>query len=465
MHSSGSAPGSWVRDDRLALLPAALVWTLIVLMIVPEGLDYQSLIDGRVPASGGTGSRVLWLVLLAGAGGIIAWRAALSWVLLRSFNLMLLAFVLLAIASVSWSIDPMLSLRRSVRLVTVLLVCVAFAISAWHPRRLQNVLRPLLTLLLLGSILFGLAVPQLAIHQESAPELVGAWRGLTNHKNSLGALAGIALVFWLEAGLTRQVRGVAAALGCGLAALCLWLSRSSTSLIAAAIATAILLMLLRSPQGLRPYVRYAVVFIVCILVVYALAALRLIPGLNLLLTPVTLLTGFDMTFTGRSEIWALLGEHISRSPLLGTGYGAYWSGWGADSPAFELVVRMNGFYPGSAHNGYLEIVNDLGWTGLACLLAYIGVYLRQSLQVYHRDAFLGALYVTLFVQEAIANLAESHWLNVLSFHVVIMTLATTALARTLLDEQLRLRFGAPAGSGPVPSAPQRGLSPTLASPR
>jgi O-antigen ligase len=266
---------------------------------------------------------------------------------------------------------------------------------------------------------------------------------LTNHKNTFGALACTALILWLHGWLAGDVRRTPALLGCTLAAMCLWLSRSSTSAIAAAAATAALLLLMSSPRSVQPYLKYAVAVAALVLVVFAVAILRLVPGLDLLLTPIRLLTGLDMTFTGRNEIWAIIVERIHLNPLLGVGYGAYWTGPVPQSPSYEFVWRMGSFYPGSAHNGYLEVANDLGSAGLVCLLGYVAVHVQQSLRLLAADKAQGALFIALFVQQAMVNLSESHWFSVLSLQSVLMTLATTALARLLLEQRLRAHFGEP----------------------
>jgi exopolysaccharide production protein ExoQ len=433
----------WVRDDRHSLILAGMVWVLILLLILPEGFNYAILLDGHAPAEGGPLSRTLWVGLLLAAGAVIAWRASLAWPLLRSLNPFLLLFVALAVASIVWSIAPEFTARRDVRLITIVAVCFAFSLAGWHARRFQSVVRPALTMVLVGSIVFGLVAPGFAIHHEVAPELVGAWRGLANHKNTFGAIACAALLLWLHGWLTGAVRAWRALLGCVLAVVCLWLSRSSTAAISAFAASAFLLFLLWSPRSLQPYLRYVVGFAAAVLVIYALAILRLIPGLELLLAPITSLTGIDMTFTGRSEIWALIVQRIHSNPLLGVGYGAYWIGPVAESPSYEFIWRMGGFYPGSAHNGYLDVANDLGWTGLLFLLGYIVVHLRQSLRVLAADKAQGALFLALFIQQALVNLSESHWFSVLSLQFVLMTLATTALARLSLELNLRTRFGEP----------------------
>jgi len=443
----------WLRDDRYSLILAGMIWVLIILMIVPEGFNYQNLATNNTPSAGGAISRIVWLGLFSLSVLILFWRAGLAWLQLRMLNPFLLLFVVLAFASIAWSIDISLSLRRLIRLGTIVLACISFVLMGWHARRFQTVVRPILTLMLLGSLIFGLVFPALAIHQEPSAELIGAWHGLTNHKNSLGAIACITLILWFHAWFTREVKFLPALAGGMIAAACLVLSRSSTALATAIAVMLLLLVLLRSSQGLRPYIPYLVVLLVATLLIYALAILNLIPGMGTLLAPITALTGKDMTFTGRTEIWSIIAEHIRLHPFLGSGYGAYWtSGPVVGTDSYVFVERMGSFYPGSAHNGYLEIVNDLGWAGLLCVIAYIGVQVRQSLQLLEIDRHQAALYLALFFQQAITNLSESHWFDVLSVDFVIMTLVTTALARGLLEHRLRCIFGEPHSSSSVPGS-------------
>lgn len=449
VHRHGS--NAWLQDNQYSYVLAGIIWVLIVLMIVPEGFDYQRLAaspDG--PSSGGAISRALWAGLLVLSALIIFWRGALAWLLTHMVNPFLLLFAALAIASMAWSIDTSLSARRLVRMGTIILTCAAFVLIAWHARRYQNVVRPILTIMLLGSIVFGLMFPALAIHHETSAELLGAWHGLANHKNGLGALSSIALIFWFHTWLARETKLLPALAGGAIAATCLILSRSSTSLAATLFVMALLLLLLRLPDRWRRYMPYLVATLVTLLLLYALAILNLIPGWGTLMAPISAMTGKDVTLTGRTDIWAIVSDHISRHPLLGTGYGAYWTaGPVVGTDAYEFVERMNQFYPGSSHNGYLEVANDLGWAGLICLIAYIVMHVRQSLQLLGIDRTQGALYLALFFQQAITNLSETHWLSVLSVDFVIMTLATMSLARGLLEYRLRNVFGEPTAREPV----------------
>jgi len=428
----------WKLDNRYSILLACMLWVLIVQILIPEGFNYGE----AAPTSGTVLSSLIWMSLLGLSGFIIVSRISLAWLLVRSLNPFLLLFVALAVMSFAWSIDGQLTLRRLVRLITIVLVCFAFVLSGWHARRFQNVVRPVLTLLLFGSIVFVLVSPDLAIHQELEPELLGAWRGLAPHKNGLGALACFGVIFWYHAWLNREVKLKYALIGGIIAAICLVKSRSATSLVTALVVMMIMTLLLRAPLSLRPYRALLISVAAIVLLVYALAVLKIIPGMSILLEPIMALTGKDFTFTGRNEIWAIVSAHIDLRPFFGSGYGAYWTPQpvpGHDSYVF--LSRLQGFYPGSCHNGYLEVINDLGWVGLIFLLGFFFFYIRQSIQLMAIDAGQATLYIGLFFQQAITNLSESHWFFVLGIDIVIMTVAALGLGRSLLQYQLRGVFG------------------------
>jgi hypothetical protein len=85
------------------------------------------------------------------------------------------------------------------------------------------------------------------------------------------------------------------------------------------------------------------------------------------------------------------------------------------------------------------------------LIAYIVVLVWQSLQLLGIDRNQAILFLALLFQQAISNLSETHWFSVLSIDFVLITLATMALARGLLEVRLRFAFGDPHPpvSGPI----------------
>jgi exopolysaccharide production protein ExoQ len=433
-----SAPLQPPPTGKMRFIIAGVIWLLVVFMIVPEGFNYDRTV--AMPTEGSPLSRMIWLFMLAAGGLAVLRKPAQAWALLKQTNPYLLLFGALAALSVLWSIDPPVTVRRLIRFLTIALDGMALALVAWRPTRFQGVLRPVLTLMLLGSIIFGLSWPTLAIEQSTQTELMGAWHGLAMQKNGLGSIAGTGLILWVHAFLARESKWWAVLLGATASATCLLLSRSSTALVASVFSSVLLLMLLRSPVGLRRHMPYLIGMFVVLLLVYSLAVLNLVPGLEFVLKPITSLTGKDQSFSGRTAIWAIITDHIGRSPFLGTGYGAYWVE-SVTSPSYEMQRRLY-FYPTESHNGYLDVINDLGWIGGICLLGYLLTYLRQGLRLFRVMRVQAALYLALLFQQLIINLSESRWFSVLSIEFVIMTLATFSMGRLLLQRQVEKKAAA-----------------------
>jgi hypothetical protein len=69
------------------------------------------------------------------------------------------------------------------------------------------------------------------------------------------------------------------------------------------------------------------------------------------------------------------------------------------------------------------------------------------------------LYLAVLFDQLIANLTESRWFNVLTCEFTIMTIATVALGRTLLDLQKNRQV-----SAPIPQSSARRVSTQIRTP-
>jgi O-antigen ligase len=407
-----------------------LLLLLFTIMTVPLGFDYSARGSSN-PSEGDAFSLTTWIVLLLGSVYLVIRNRQQVRKLIAVVNRPFLYFIVLASLSLLWSIEPAITLKRIERLYIIVLMSMAFASVGWQPRRFENSLRRLLFLLLAASVIFCYWDPQLAIHHEHSAELMNAWHGVTTGKNVLGTLASCALILWLHGLLTGETGRVAAVANIALAGLCLVMCRSSTSLMATVFASFFVVLLLRPPGFMRRQMPYFIGLFAAAVLVYALAVLNIVPGMSVLLTPITMITGKDLTFSGRTNIWYVLKLHMREHPLFGTGYEAYWIGPVPSSPSYEMVKWL-WFYPTEGHNGYLDVINDLGYIGGICLLAYFIVYLRQGLELMRLEKARGALYLALIFRAFLADMSESHWFSVTSIDFVIFTLATFSLARELL---------------------------------
>ncbi len=459
LHAAARAPNpvgaSAPADTRGAGLLAVMIWVLIIYLIVPAAYlsgKTDIFADGTLGAPNPV-ARALKLTLLAAGVVIVLWRAGLAWIELRCVNPFFLLFLGLVPASILWSIDPTATANRFVSTMSIVMVAFAFTLMAWNRTRLQDVIRPVITWLIVASFLWGVFYPQYAIETGDGT-LKDAWRGLTFQKNQFGMLASIGAVLWLHAGLSRERSWWWAMPMLSLSFACVLLSRSSTSLLATIFCLAFMFLSMGAPSNLRRYMPYIVSAFAVMVVVYALAILKIIPGIGVLLDPIAELAGKDLTFSNRAVIWGIIREHIELAPILGSGYGAYWTGPVPSSPSYVFLQRMY-FYPTESHNGYLEIVNDLGFVGLIVLLGYLVFWVRQSLTLLVADRNQAMLFLAIFFQQAITNLSESTWLSINSgFAMAIGTLATFAMARSIVDQRLArvpAQYARPIQGRPLPA--------------
>jgi O-antigen ligase len=434
---SPAIPRSAVWLERSGgAITTVMMWALTLLYILPANLNFAPSQSMKTTADPTT--RTLWLAILGISVGLLAWRFSRAVALLRRLNVYLLLILVLSALSVTWSIAPDFTTLRVIRFLTVVLACMCFALFAWTPRRFQDFLRSILLFVCVASIIFVMTSPEVAIHHEPSPELNHSWKGITYTKNNLGSLAGVCILAWLHGWMSRQVSVIYALMGITAGALCLVGSRSQTSIMATVFAVMFMLLLLRTPGTLRRTMPYLVGGFAAVILIYALAVLRLVHGLEGLLTPIQTLTGKDLTFSGRTKIWGVLNDHIHLSPLLGSGYGAYWVGEYPWSPSYEMKTRLY-FYPTEGHNGYLDVINDLGYVGGALMFGYFIQYIRDGLKLFKSDRYQAGIYLAVLFRGFLADMSESHWFNALSVDFVLMTLATAALARSLLQIDLEQR--------------------------
>jgi len=375
--------------------------------------------------------RIIKVSMIAMSVYVIATRWSLVRSLAKNINAGAAAFLVLAPLSAVWSIEPVATLLRFSSLAAFFLMCFAISLAGWHRQRLQQLAIPPLMCILVGSLVVGLMLPDRITEIGTDISQKGAWHGITHSKNEFGMVASIGVIFCFNKWLAREGRTFWAIAGTAVACACLILSRSNTSLFATIVGVLSMVLVMRVPVIKRRYSTHVVVAIAATILLYELAIQNVIPGVNTLFAPILSLTGKDATFSARTVIWNVIKQHIQAAPYLGTGYGAYWVGPFPTSPSYVFVSLMF-FYPTEAHNGYLEIVNDLGLLGLLCLLVFLYWFIRQALQLMRIDRSQAALYLALLFQEMVINMSESDWFSRTNTFAVLI-LATTCLSRGLLN--------------------------------
>jgi exopolysaccharide production protein ExoQ len=445
-------PRAAIRSAALPVTRDAAIGWGIVLSILFWLIFYQNLpwsLDGftslAVDKGGGgstanIGDRIIKVCTIAISLYVIANRWSLTRALVKHINVGAAALLVLAPLSAVWSIDPTATLLRFTTLATIVLLCFAICLAGWHRLRFQQLALTPLMLILVASLVAGVLYPDRITEVGTDISQKNAWHGITHGKNEFGMMSSMALIMCANRWLAREGRTLWAIAGTIVALVCLLLSKSSTSLFATLVGVLTMALVMRVPVIRQRHSTFVVVSIATTILLYELAIQNVLPGVNTLLAPIMSVTGKDMTFSARTIIWNVIKQHIQGAPYLGTGYGAYWVGPVTSSPSYIFVPMMY-FYPTEAHNGYLDIVNDLGLVGLMCLLVFLIWFIRQALQLMPTDRSQAALYVALLFQEMVINMSESDFFSRTSTFAILL-LAVTCLSRALREARLR----APPGS-------------------
>ncbi|HTN72045.1 MAG TPA: O-antigen ligase, partial [Methylomirabilota bacterium] len=310
-------------------------------------------------------SDVVWQGFILAAFAVTFLILARNWNDVRAFlgtGWPILLPVLIAACSVLWSVDPEVSLYRVIALAGTAAFG-AFLAIRFNLKEQLMVLALALGIIACASTLVSILLPGYGVMTGSHN---GAWSGIFYHKNSLGRIMALAtLVFFLLALGFRELRLVALP-AMALSIALVFASQSRASLIVA-IACLTVISVLSAVQRLPRSTR-TVVLLVTAMVGISAAGWAIKHGDSILA-----LVGTDPTLTGRTELWSVLFEKARARPWFGYGYGAFWRG--ATGVSGEVQKALNwDWYPIHAHNGFLDLVLELGIVGLLVFLLPLGIY-------------------------------------------------------------------------------------------
>jgi O-antigen ligase len=322
----------------------------------------------------------------------------------------MLLFAGLAPISAVWSIDPILTLRRSVLVVASTVLAIYFG-ERYSLPQLARLLGGAMCLMMLMVIGLRFVSPGLVLDPE------GAWRGLSPHKNAFGAYMAIAFMVLLLVRFQRfdLLRYIFVVIAGGL----LFLSHSMAALSGA------LLVLAAIPlwQSMRSNTERRILACVLSSMVLALGIYAIQKNPDLLFQ----LVARDPTFTGRTKLWSLVLPAIAKHPFLGYGHGVFW--WtGLSGEALGIWIRSR-WIPTAADNGYLDLLLDAGMLALPLLL-YVSFHAFRLAVGFIRSepraiAFWPATYFCFFL---LNNVFESQLLTTRSLEFLLFAAIITCLA-------------------------------------
>lgn len=306
----------------------------------------------------------------------VRWKKIISFVVNEKQLWILVGFVL---ASVIWSQMPfMVTLSHDqgpgtgvISFIRVTLFGVYFG-ACYGLKEQMRLLTWVFGAAVLLSIIVALLLPHYGVTgsmillAEDARH-VGAWRGLYSHKNIFGIVMVLsAMIFYL---VDVSHRGWIAWTGFILSVALILLSTAKTSLILLLT----FLALLPLYKALRWNYSLAIPFFIAAILLGGSVTAWFLENAAVILGAL----GRDLTFTGRTDIWAAVINKIWERPWIGYGYNVFWLGVADGSIELWGPTTSSFLKPAHAHNGFLDLTLDIGLLGL---LFFIFSYIKVCWQ-------------------------------------------------------------------------------------
>lgn len=321
-------------------------------------------------------------------------------------SVLLLAYCLL---SFLWSAIPDVTFKRAVLFSLMVFLCFAtFGKKSSNPSSFLVVMAWPLGVLLILSFFYTAVLPSVAITS------IG-WRGVTSFKNEFGQLCAIALLVFcfysLEVTSHRWIMLFMAL----LSFIGLIMSQSSTCAVAVVVGLLVSggLLLIRK---FFHYSKGSILLLFLVIVFCSLLLILLVSGLvgGDFQEQFFQLLGKSSTLTGRTKLWTLIWDNARlNNAWLGGGYGGFWNGLG--SPANFTAYRFPAGYVGQAHNGYLDVYNDLGYVGLAFLISILSVYAFFVIKHFREGKPEFYYHLSFLIYIILENYAESTFFRLVGF--------------------------------------------------
>jgi O-antigen ligase len=304
----------------------------------------------------------LYLIVLAGCA-LLLWMHRRELMPVLTSSKLIWIFLAWATASIAWSLDPGLTIRRLILFYTPVLVAL-YAAARFDPATTIKLAGWAYFATIMVSAAVAILLPNVGVMKDDWQALLwaqlaenerlgGDWAGILGHKNVLGfaTLANTQIFAWrwyVEKD-KRWLFGPIVLIGMVVA----YKTHSATSglLIIMTIFGYCFLHLLRKAKKLRALMLFTVFAVGTSII----AAALMLPD------QFTAMVGKSATLTGRVPLWNYLIEHVIPSrPLLGYGFNSFFV---PGNPAYLRLVAVVGWPAPHAHNGYLNLAIELGIPG------------------------------------------------------------------------------------------------------
>lgn len=312
-------------------------------------------------------------------------------------NLVFWLLPVVIVASTLWSLQPLLTLKRSV-LTSAICVFDLYVAVAFGLDRLIKLTSRTILITAIASLVASILLP--SIGRDIAGGMAEDWRGIFSQKNVLGHVMSIGSSVELFIMIRARRLQLGTLFRFFLCFVLVAKSHSASSLLSVLLSLGLAAFYVSFRRG-------AASGLVCLLL--GCSALSLFGGVvGVMPDGIFSMVDRDPTLTGRTDLWFYVMNFIRERPIGGWGYQAFWT---PDAPNAVYIRRMIEWNAPNAHNGYLELALGVGMLGVgACLL--MGAWaLRRAIIALSWANDLGAMFLIIVVQLLVSNLTESFMID------------------------------------------------------
>ena len=361
---------------------------------------------------GDTRTQVILAVMYGGvllmAVMTLRWTA---WLLAHSPALV--GLLIVTLVSPVWAETPDLVFRRAISLLGTSLFGVVLA-ARLTAREQLRLTRGVLRLAAVACLVVFVIARN---HAMATDYGTGSVRGIFPHKNVFGAAMALGLLAEWYATDNRWIGRTLKVGFLGLFAGLLALSQSITSIVTVGAALVLVWSFERLHQRYRIPLPAILFFLAGLVVCVAL--------LGADTSIFTEMLGRSKDLTGRIDLWRSVGSMILARPFLGYGFSGFWSGASMESFTVEKYV---GWSPTYSHNGYLEILLNVGAVGAGLFLIFLWKGMKRTIRsaeegISNEDSWPLAFLIFFVVH----NLAECTiiWQNCFEWSLCIATVISS----------------------------------------
>ncbi len=404
------------------------IWMLLIAS-KPLGVWFQS--SGATMEEGSELDRVVLSAML-GVGLFILIKRRFKFPDAIKKNVWLVIMIIYILFSCFWSnSSPFISFKRWSR--ELIAIVMAFVVASEHnPRKALESLfaRVVYILIPLSPILINYFPEYGRMYIHHSGDLM--WIGAAMHKNQLAQVCIFAMLFLVWRFFTRKNRGEIAFVSYQtvieiiMLILAMWTmggpymraTYSATAAVAfiVGLLTFIVLLHYKKKGGLPN--RIILTGVVVIIISYGTIT-PFIGKLSIL--DITSAVGREKNLTGRADVWRELVPVAMERPFMGYGFGGFWSS----------SVR-NQFDISDSHNGYLELILNIGMVGLMLYVIFILAIFNKAYWFLIKDYDWGALWICCLIMGLLVNISEVSFSTLTSRIMAIVLFFAVASEKGLL---------------------------------